>query len=123
MVESGQLWVALDRTAGQGRWDQLYIDSNVNGNLNDEKPIKAYRTDKYYTYFGPIKVVFEGEDGPLTYHLNFRFYESGGRQRLYVTSGGWYEGDITVAGVKKYCMLIDYNGNGTFNDKGQLYRN
>ena len=122
MVESGQLWVALDRTAGQGRWDQLYIDSNVNGHLNDEKPVKAYRTDQYYTYLGPVKVVFEGEDGPLTYHLNFRFYENGDTQRLYVSSGGWYEGDITVAGVKKYCMLIDYNGNGTFNDKSIDYR-
>jgi len=117
MVESGQLWVALDRTAKQGRWDQLYIDSNVNGHLNDEKPVKAYRTDQYYTYFGPVKVVFEGEDGPLTYHLNFRFYEREDTQRLYVSSGGWYEGDITVAGAKKCCMLIDYNGNGTFNDK------
>jgi hypothetical protein len=121
MVESGQLWVALDRTAGQGQWDQLYIDSNVNGHLNDEKPVKAYSTDQYYTNFGPVKVVFEGEDGPLTYHLNFRFYENGGTQRLFVSSGGWYEGDITVAGVKKYCMLIDYNGNGTFNDKSINY--
>jgi len=117
MVESGQLWVALDRTTKQGRWDQLYIDSNVNGHLNDEKPVKAYRTEQYYAYFGPVKVVFEGEDGPLTYHLNFSFYESGDTQRLYVSTGCWYEGDITVAGAKKYCVLIDYNGNGTFNDK------
>ncbi|NQT01797.1 MAG: hypothetical protein HQ580_07240, partial [Planctomycetes bacterium] len=101
MVESGQLWVVLDRTTGQGQWDQLYIDSNVNGHLNDEKPVKAYRTERYYTYFGPVKVVFEGEDGPLTYHLNFSFYENGDSQRLYVSSGGWYGGDITVAGVKK----------------------
>ena len=119
MVESGQLWVALDRTTEKGRWDQLYIDSNVNGHLNDEKPVKAYRTEQYYTYFGPVKVVFEGEDGPLTYHLNFMFRESGATRQLYVSSGGWYGGDITVAGVKKYCMLIDYNGNGTFNDKSQ----
>jgi hypothetical protein len=121
MVENGQLWVALDRPTKQGRWDQLYIDSNINGHLNDEKPVKAYHTDQYYTNFGPVKVVFEGEDGPLTYHLNFRFYENRDRQRLYATSGGWYEGDITVEGIKKYCMLIDYNGNGTFNDKSISY--
>ncbi len=121
MVGSGRLWVALDRTAKQERWDQLYIDSNVNGHLNDEKPVKTYQTDQYYTNFGPVKVVFEGEDGPLTYHLNFRFYENGNTRRLYVSSGGWYEGDVTVAGVKKYCVLIDYNGNGTFNDKSIDY--
>ena len=32
-------------------------------------------------------------------------------------SGGWYEGDITVDGVKKHCVLFDFNANGTFNDK------
>jgi hypothetical protein len=117
MVDSGKLWIAVDRSAEKGRWDQLYIDSNVNGHLNDETAIKAYRTEQYYTYFGPVKVVFEGEDGPLTYHLNFMFYESEETRRLYVSPGCWYEGDITVAGVKKYCMLIDYNGNGTFSDK------
>ncbi len=117
MVADGKLWIAVDRSTEKGRWDQLYIDSNVNGHLNDETAIKAYRTEQYYTYFGPVKVVFEGEDGPLTYHLNFMFYENGETRRLYVSPGGWYEGDITVAGAKKYCMLIDYNGDGTFNDK------
>jgi len=117
MVDSGIIWIAMDRTGEKGRWDQLYIDSNINGHLNDETAIKAYRTDQYYTYFGPVKVVFEGEDGPLTYHLNFMFREYEETRQLYVSTGCWYEGDITVAGAKKNCMLIDYNGNGTFNDK------
>ncbi|MFB0555854.1 MAG: hypothetical protein ACETWQ_21320 [Phycisphaerae bacterium] len=121
MVDSGIIWIAMDRTGEKGRWDQLYIDSNVNGHLNDETPVTAYRTEQYYTYFGPVKIVFEGEDGPLTYHLNFMFYENGETRRLYVSPGGWYEGDITVAGAKKHCMLIDYNGNGTFNDKSLNY--
>ena len=118
MVESGQLWIALDRTNKQGQWDRLFIDSNGNGHLNDETAIKAYRMDQYSSYFGPVKVVFEGEDGPLTYHLNFRFYNYNEQnRRLYVYSGGWYEGTIDVAGVKKHCVLIDQNANGTFDDK------
>ncbi|MCH7559046.1 MAG: hypothetical protein IIB56_16560 [Planctomycetes bacterium] len=118
MVESGQLWIALDRTQKQGQWDRLFIDSNGNGHLNDETAITAYRTDRYYTYFGPVKVVFQGEDGPITYHLNFRFYNHNERsKRLYVYSGGWYEGTITIAGAKKHCVLIDQNANGTFDDK------
>ena len=118
MVESGRLWIALDRTHEQGQWDRLFIDSNGNGHLNDETAITAYRTDQYYTFFGPVKVVFEGEDGLITYHLNFQFYNRNERSRgLYVYSGGWYEGDITVAGAKKQCTLIDQNANGTFNDK------
>jgi hypothetical protein len=118
MVETGYLWISLDRTHAQGQWDRLFIDSNGNGHLNDQTAITAYRTDQYYTYFGPVKVVFEGEDGPVTYHLNFQFYNRNERSRgLYVYSGGWYEGDITVAGAKKHCTLIDQNANGTFNDK------
>ncbi len=118
MVESGYLWISLDRTQKQGQWDRLFIDSNGNGHLNDETAITAYRTDRYSAYFGPVKVVFEGEDGPLTYHLNFRFYNYNERnRRLSVYSGGWYEGTITIAGAKKHCVLIDQNANGTFDDK------
>lgn len=118
MVKNGKLWIALDRSSKQGKWDRLYIDSNVNGHLDDEDSVAAYRTDQYYTYFGPVKVVFEGEDGPVTYHLNFRFFDYNEQnRRLYIYTGGWYEGDVTVAGRKKYCTLIDYNVNGTFDDK------
>ena len=118
MVESGGLWIALDRTSEQGKPDLLYIDSNGNGHLDDEDAVKAYQTEQYYTYFGPVKVVFEVEDGPVTYHLNFRFFDYNElNRRLYIYSGGWYEGEITVAGQKKYCVLIDHNANGTFNDK------
>ena len=118
MVESGYLWISLDRTQKQGPWNRLFIDSNGNGHLNDETAITAYRTDQYSAYFGPVKVVFEGEDGPLTYHLNFRFYNYNEQNRhLYVYSGGWYEGTITIAGAKKHCVLIDQNANGTFDDK------
>jgi hypothetical protein len=99
--------------------DKLYIDSNGNGDLSDETAISAYRTTQNYTYFGPVKVIFQIEDGPVTYHLCFRFYGSAdsNRKRLYASSAGWYEGDITVNGAKKHCVLFDYNANGTFNDK------
>lgn len=118
MVKSGRLWIALDRSSEQGKYDRLYIDSNGNGRLDDEDAVMAYQTDQYYTFFGPVKVVFEGEDGPVTYHLNFRFLDYNEQnRRLYIYSGGWYEGEVTVGGQKKYCMLIDYNVNGTFNDK------
>ena len=118
MVKSGRLWIALDRTSEQGQWDRLFIDSNGNGHLDDEDAVMAYRTEQRYTYFGPVKVVFEVEDGPVTYHLNFRFYDYNEQnRRLYIYSGGWYEGEVTVAGQKKNCMLLDYNLNGTFNDK------
>jgi hypothetical protein len=118
MVKDGHLWVTLDRTHKQGPYDLLYIDSNANGSLDDETAAAAYRTDQRSAYFGPVKVIFEIEDGPVTYHLNFRSYHYGTNDnRLYASSGGWYEGDITVDGQKKHCILFDNNANGKFNDK------
>ena len=118
MAQSGYLWIALDKTHKQGMHDILYIDSNGNGRLDDETAVATYRTTQSYAYFGPVKVVFQVEDGPVTYHLNFRFYGSdASRRRMYASSGGWYEGDITVNGEKQHCVLFDGNANGTFNDK------
>ena len=117
MVDSGFLWMAVDRTSKSGPWDRLFIDSNANGRLDDETAVAAHRTSGSYAYFGPVKVVFEIEDGPVSYHLNFRVYSSGNQvRRVYAYSGGWYEGEITVAGRRMYSTLIDYNANGTFND-------
>ncbi|MHC4645322.1 MAG: hypothetical protein ACYTBJ_07460 [Planctomycetota bacterium] len=117
MVKSGHLWMTLDRTHKYGPYDLLFIDSNRDGNLNDETAVTAYRVEQQETSFGPVKVVFEGEDGPITYHLNFEFYHRDNYTRLICSSGGWYEGTITVGDRQKHCTLIDQNANGTFDDK------
>ena len=118
MSRAGYVWIALDRRHKQGPYNELYIDTNGNGHLSDETVMTAYRMDQNDAFFGPVKVLFEIEDGPVTYHLNLRSYAyDEHNQGLYASSGGWYEGDITVAGVKKRCALFDYNANGTFNDK------
>ncbi len=117
MVESGQIWMSLDHSQKRGPYDRLYIDSDGDGHLNDETVVAAYRTEQYLSIFGPVKVVFEVEDGPVTYHLNFEFSNYNNRNRLFVMSGGWYEGAVMVDGERKYCRLIDQNANGTFNDK------
>jgi len=94
----------------------LYIDSNGDGSLKDEAAIPAYRAQSQHSFFGPVKITFEGKDGPITYHLNFRLCDHSERP-LMVSSAGWYEGTITVGEVKKHCVLIDYDVNGMFNDK------
>jgi hypothetical protein len=121
MVPSGGLWMALDRKSKNGPYDLLYIDSNGNGSLADESAHEPYQQDERRATFGPVKVLFEGEDGPITYHLHVEFYTYSDRKYLYIRAAGWYEGTITVAGVKKHCVLIDYNTNGTFNDKSLRY--
>jgi hypothetical protein len=117
MAKSGSLCVAVDLPSESAAQTTLFIDSDGDRRLDDESAETAYRIDQYNAYFGPVKVTFQAEDGPVTYHLNVRFYGAdSSRKRLYVSAGGWYEGDVTVDGVKKRCVLVDYNANGTFND-------
>jgi len=117
MIKSGQVWMALDRSKNDGSYDRLFIDSNTNDNLADETVVIAYQTERLRSNFGPVKVVFDLEDGPVAYHLNLEFSNYNNRNRFSATSGGWYEGTITIGEQKKRCMLIDQNANGTFDDK------
>lgn len=117
MVEQGFLWLALDQSQAQGRYDRLYVDSDGDGHLNDETVTKANREGKRSTYFGPVKVLFASDNGLITYHLNLRFYQRDERQRLYMSPGGWYEGKIRIGDKQHYCQLVDHNGNGVFNDR------
>jgi len=117
MVEGGGLWIALDRTKKGGKYDSVYVDSDADNSLADESAYQMYRQEQRETYFGPIKVVFQGEDGPITYHLNIQAYEYEQGRSLYIRPAGWYEGTVTIAGEQKHCVLIDQNVNGTFNDK------
>jgi hypothetical protein len=97
----------------------VYIDANANGDLSDDAAVEPYRRESNRFVFGPLKIVFSSPDGPITYHLNaeLRVYPDGSRTHCLLSSGCWYEGPITVGGVKKHCVLIDFNVNGTFNDK------
>lgn len=114
MARDGFLWIALDRSQTDGPLDCLFIDSNGNGHLDDETAVKPNRADRDYLYFGPVKVIFQDEEGPITYHFNFEGFKAS--PLITLSSGGWYEGEITVGSKKVPCTLVDYTVNGTFND-------
>jgi hypothetical protein len=113
---SGGRWICLDRVRKSGPYDRLYVDSNGNGRLDDEAPLNARRVDQYYGYFDPARLTFKGEDGPITYHLALRTYQSGNDTELVLGSGCWYEGLANLDGKKTRLQLLDGNINGTFND-------
>ncbi len=52
---------------------------------------------------------------PITLAADLRFYPD--QTSCLLSPACWYEGPITIDGVKKFCTLIDYNVNGTFNDQ------
>ncbi len=116
MDPAGGRWLCFDRSRKSGPYDRLFIDSTGNGRLDDKTPVTG-RIDSNEALFPAAPVVFKGEDGPVTCHLIFRFYQyETNPAQLRVASGGWYEGMVNFDGVKKRVTLTDGNVNGTFND-------
>jgi hypothetical protein len=114
-------WACFDRTRKSGPYDLVYFDSTGDGRLDNKTPVKAKRIDMYYAYFEPVRVLFKGEDGPVTYHLVFQFakFDSSVREQMHLTvrSGGYYAGLVDLGGRKKRIELVDSDVNGTFNDR------
>lgn len=111
-------WLCLDRTKKTGLFDRVYFDSTGNGRLDDKTPVGTSRSDQYSAYFEPVRIVFKGEDGPITYHLVLRFMQyEGSDANLLSSSGGYYAGKVDIGGKKRQVELIDENVNGTFNDR------
>jgi hypothetical protein len=111
-------WLCLDRTKKSGLYDRVYFDSTGNGRLDDKSPVGTSHSDQYSAYFEPVRMVFKGEDGPITYHLVLRFMQYGeGQVNLLSSSGGYYSGKVDIGGKKRLIELIDGNANGTFNDR------
>lgn len=118
MAASGTVWLALDRSSPSGQYDRLYIDANANGDLSDDIACQPSRQESNRFFFGPLRVVFDTADGPITYHLIAELRAGSARRvSCLLSSACWYEGPITVDGEKRHCVLIDYTVNGVFNDK------
>jgi hypothetical protein len=120
MDPAGFRWIVFDKKNKYGLCDILYFDTNGNGRLDDDAPITGKQTNQYEVLFGKVPVLFQTPDGVVTYHLNVRFYSYNKESTyIYAYAGGWYEGQIEIAGQKQRCILLDYNVNGTFNDKSE----
>jgi hypothetical protein len=114
---AGGRWVCIDRKGKSGAFDRLFIDRNGNGQLDDDAAEQPQELSQSSSEFGPTRIVFKGEDGPVTYHLSFRSYNfEDKRIMLLVQSGGYYQGQVSFGGKKRPVKLIDRNVNGTFND-------
>ena len=118
-MDSAGRWVCFDRTRKSGQYDRVYFDTTGNGRLDDKTPVGTMQRDQYSATFEPVRAVFKGEDGPITYHLIFRFMQYGdGEAQSYASSAGYYAGKVDIGGMKREIELIDENVNGTFNDRG-----
>lgn len=124
MDAAGFRRIVLDKKHQYGMYDVLYIDADGDGKLAGETKYEGQRRNEYETVFNGVPVVFKGEDGPVTYHLNlsFRNYDEH-NQYIYAYAGCWYEGQVKIGGKETRCVLADYNCNGSFNDKSESFSN
>ena len=114
---SGGRWLLFDRSRKTGPCDRLIFDRNGNGRLDDDAPVNPASRDEYSSTFDPVRLVFKGEDGPITYHVGLRFMKyDDGEARAMAESAGWYEGNVLIGGKRRHVQLIDGNANGVFND-------
>ena len=111
-------------------YDRLYIDSDHDGDLTDEKVVEAGSTrnanaNTYFsTSFPRIDVPIEIESEKLDYAFVLEVTAYGAETHGYVNSSfraaACREGEITLAGKKHRLLLLDFNGNGRFDDQPEL---
>ena len=122
MDDAGFRHVALARSAYGQLCDQLVIDSDGDGQLDDETiygtyNLRVYGSARGRVYFDPVAIELQTEDGPTLYHLNVNVYCGGpGSYNVTYNAGGWYQGTVMLNGEPVDCQLLDNNANGTFND-------
>lgn len=98
------------------RQTQLYVDSDGDGDLSDEKPVKSRvtrsrsRRNKARIRFGPIDLKVNGRDGGSIIVENY----SSNYMRVYPAN--WYEGKVRFGGESHYISLVDADLNGRYDD-------
>lgn len=124
MDPAGFRYAVFDRTNKYGLCNVLYFDTNGNRRLDDDPKIEGIQVNEYEAEFWQVPVQFDSPDGPITYHLNLRFYSYNEESTyVYAYAGCRYEGEVAINGQKQRCVLIDNNVNGTFNDKSDDFNN
>jgi hypothetical protein len=122
--------MVFDESKGTGRgYDVLYFDRNNNEDLRDDPPIAGQIQRRNYVaaVFGPFEAMVNYSDrtASLYFSVEYIIY---GEQVIHHTRGpirnmrvrlqniGWYTGLVSFGDARRLIALIDYNGNGLFND-------
>lgn len=122
--EQGMVAVAVDESGGTGKgYDTLYVDTNRNADLSDEKPIRFSAPSGNYqvTYTDWVSVAShqgpadaEHASNPISFRL--QVYRSGDSLIFYAMKRGGWRGTLDSTKGKIECVLSDSNSNGIYGD-------
>ncbi len=101
--------------------DKLYIDTNLDGKLADEKPIISDSTqntggDYRYGFFKNVGMKVPTKEGPSRYDLQAQYTIGPRQNQLSLRPQCFYEGPVTIGGKRFTCRLADGDANGLYND-------
>ena len=113
-----------EEAKGYGR---LYFDLNHNGDLTDDKVIEAQEPPRSYSSgssraeFPRVDLTVDADGTKVDYAFTLSAYSSGREDYWYayamLKSAAYREGRITLDGKPRHVVLLDFNGNGRFDDE------
>lgn len=126
----------LPATAKAAGYSRLYFDLNHNGDLTDDQVIEAKRpasrapVSTLSTYsrfeFPRVDLTIEVDGKKLEYAFSMRGYfrvsTSYNYARAYLTAAAYRQGQIELDGKTRRIFLLDFNGNGRFDDRTTVTR-
>ena len=123
--------IVLDESKGTGRgYDILYADRNNNENLADDPRIMGRITQRGQSMgnFGPIEIMIDYGDRTASCYFSVQYYHYG-QQRIQRAAGnvpnfqltlqtaGYYTGTVSFGASEYQIAVVDFNGNGIFNER------
>ncbi len=121
LAESGFVYLAATKGPDR-RYESLFVDTDGDGNLADESPVKR-NEQGWQDVFGPIELVFPGQGPDLKYSIVvqartviYMSFPARNVTSLLVETACWYEGDVTLDGRTCRVLLVDEHCNGVFDD-------
>jgi len=117
-TKKGRMLLAIAKSGKDGSHDTLWVDSDFDGSLADEEAINRG---------GPagggwhVELGLPGKSGPALHKLGLYLFGSGGRS-VFARSEIWREGTVEVGGAERKCTLVDFSGNGSYNDVSMNFK-
>lgn len=129
---SKQYCFALDKKAEESKgYDRLYFDINGNGDLTDDEPIDSLTKEQprvmmadggeyAYHQFPRVDLTIDVDGNSLDYSFFLRVNSQRSPRFEYasasLTAAAYRSGEITMDGKTMKIVVLDYNGNGRFDD-------